>query len=98
MNLEKQIIYNKEALKFLNKINPGIKKVLLFNIERISQGLNREKCRKLIGLANKDHIKPGTYRLKLEHFRILFRIEGNNLYIDSIVTKTNAKFRKYGTH
>lgn len=71
-----QIEYSKKAVKYINIVNKSTKKRLKEAIEKIPFG----DIKKLQGVDN-------GYRLRVGDLRVLFSIEDDIIYIDSIIPR-----------
>lgn len=74
-----QIEYSKKAVKYINIVNKSTKKRLKEAIEKIPFG----DIKKLQGVDN-------GYRLRVGDLRVLFSIEDDIIYIDSIIPRGQA--------
>ncbi len=74
-----QIEYSKKAIKYINSADRTTKRRLKESIEKIPFG----DIKKLQG------IKDG-YRLRVGDLRVLFSMEGDNIYIDNIIPRGQA--------
>lgn len=74
-----QIEYSKKAVKYINIVNKSTKKRLKEAIEKIPFG----DIKKLQGVDN-------GYCLRVGDLRVLFSIEDDIIYIDSIIPRGQA--------
>ena len=82
-----EIVLKKQPRKYLASVDMDTRKKL----GRALEGL-RELKGDIVRLAG----KKGLYRLKIEHYRIIFSYTGGKIIIvETIDTRTNIKYRRF---
>ncbi len=88
------ITYAKQAQKFLKKTDTNTCNKIMKNIERVKE--NGRTVEKLIPC--KKGMSDNLWRIKMEHYRVIFEPRKDDIHVMSITTKTNTKFRRTGCH
>ena len=82
-----EIVLRKQPQKYLSSVDVNTRKKL----NRALDGL-KELEGNIVKLSGKNNL----YRLKIEHFRIIFEYNGGEIIIvETIDTRTNIKYRRY---
>ena len=89
------IILSKQSEKMLKKTDKNTEHKIWKYIDRIPKGLGISK----LHLSHGGSFDRDLYRVKLEHYRIIFeKKENGDIYIEKILAKTDAKFRRTGCY
>ena len=84
-----EIVLRKQPQKYLASVDAKTRQKL----NRALNGL-KELEGDIVKLAGKKDL----YRLKIEHYRIIFAYSGGEIIVvETIDTRTNIKYRRYGT-
>lgn len=82
-----EIVLKKQPRKYLASVDVPTRNKLTAALEKL-----KELEGDIVKLAGKD----GMYRLKIEHYRVIFEYHGGEIIIVSAInTRTNTKYRRY---
>lgn len=87
------ISFSKKALKYYNCVDAKTRKKFDKSFTQIELGAG-EKVKDI----NRHRDLSDTYRLKLEHYRIMFNRTNSDIHITDIGVKNDMKFRRTGFH
>ena len=84
-----EIVLRKQPQKYLASVDANTRKKL----NRALDGL-KELEGDIVKLSGKKNL----YRLKIEHYRVIFAYSGGEIIVvETIDTRTNIKYRRYGS-
>jgi mRNA interferase RelE/StbE len=78
-----KIIFEEKALKQLKKLPINDKKIIIQKIEQLQEFPNVSNTKKL-----KNYFPP--FRLRINHYRVLFDIENSTIIIFEIIKRKDA--------
>ena len=82
-----KIVLRKQPQKYLASVDANIRKKLNLALDGL-----REMQGDIVRLSGKKNL----YRLKIEHYRVIFAYEGGEIIIvETIDSRTNIKYRRY---
>ena len=82
-----KIVLRKQPQKYLASVDANMRKKLNLALDGL-----REMQGDIVRLSGKKNL----YRLKIEHYRVIFAYEGGEIIIvETIESRTNIKYRRY---
>ena len=82
-----KIVLRKQPQKYLASVDANMRKKLNLALDGL-----REMQGDIVRLSGKKNL----YRLKIEHYRVIFAYEGGEIIIvETIDSRTNIKYRRY---